>query len=70
MRMDRRPSSLPDERDEKQDSAHNPGSASIDPATTERILRSLANPRPPSPAAEAFARVDARIAEYKAKRGA
>lgn len=45
------------------------GAASIDPATAERIRKSLANPRPPSPAAEAFARVDARIAEYKAKRG-
>lgn len=53
-----------------QEPARDAGPASIDPATAERIRKSLANPRSPIPAAEAFARVDARIAEYKAKRGA
>jgi hypothetical protein len=33
------------------------------------IRKSLDDPRPSIPAAEAFARLDARIAEYKAKRG-
>jgi hypothetical protein len=68
--MDRRSPGIPPEGDEDQESPRDAGSASIDPATAERIRKSLANPRPPSPAAEAFARVDARIAEYKAKRGA
>lgn len=68
--MDRRPPAIPPEVDENQQPASAAGTASIDPATAERIRKALANPRPPSPAAEAFARVDARIAEYKAKRGA
>lgn len=68
--MDRRPPSISDEPDESPESARDAEAASIDPATAERIRKALANPRPPSPAAEAFARVDARIAEYKAKRGA
>jgi hypothetical protein len=67
--MDRRPPAIPPEGDENQVSSRDAAFASIDPATAERIRRSLANSRPPSPAAEAFARVDARIAEYKAKRG-
>jgi hypothetical protein len=35
----------------------------------KKIRKSLDDPRPSVPAKEAFARVDARIAEYKAKRG-
>jgi hypothetical protein len=42
----------------------------LDPETLRRIRKSLHNPRPSIPAEEAFARVDARIAEYKAKRDA
>ena len=69
--MDRRlPGMPPPEVDGNQEAARDSRAASIDPAVAERIRKSLANPRPPSPAAEAFARVDARIAEYKAKRGA
>ena len=68
--MDRRPPVIPAAVDEDQGSSADTESASIDPATAQRIRKALANPRPPSPAAEAFARVDARIAEYKAKRGA
>lgn len=68
--MDRRPPDMPPEVDEDQPAGRDAAGASIDPATAERIRKSLAHPRPPSPAAEAFARVDARIAEYKAKRGA
>ena len=34
-----------------------------------KVRESLADPRPSIPAEEAFARLDARIAEYKAKRG-
>jgi hypothetical protein len=60
---------MPPETDEDRQAAREAGAASIDPATAERIRNALANPRPPSPAAEAFARVDARIAEYKAERG-
>ena len=67
--MDRRPPGIPPEVDEDQPTDRKAAGASIDPATAERIRKALANPRPPSPAAEAFARVDARIAEYKAKRG-
>ena len=33
------------------------------------IAEALADPRPPLPAKEAFARLDARIAEHKAKHG-
>jgi hypothetical protein len=68
--VDRRSPSLGPELDENQESADDAGTAPIDPATAERIRKSLANPRPPIPAAEAFARLDARIAAYKAKRGA
>jgi hypothetical protein len=68
--MDRRTPSLGPESDENQGLSSKGRAASIDPATVARIRKSLANPRPPRPAAEAFARVDARIAEYKAKRGA
>jgi hypothetical protein len=68
--MDRRPPDMPAEPDENPRAVSDAGSASIDPATAERIRKALTNPRPPLPAAEAFARVDARIAEYKAKRGA
>lgn len=67
--MDRRPPAIPPEVDEDQQPASAARTASIDPATAERIRSSLANPRPPSPAAEVFARVDARITEYKEKRG-
>lgn len=35
----------------------------------EKIREALDDPRPSIPIEEAFARVDARIAEYKAKRG-
>jgi hypothetical protein len=70
MHMDQRPPGIPPEVDEDQRAPRDPEAARIDPATAERIRKALANPRPPSPAAEAFARVDARIAEYKAKRGA
>lgn len=68
--MDRRPPALPTEADEPSETDRDAGGGSIDPATVARIRKALANPRPPLPAAEAFARVDARIAEYKAKRGA
>jgi hypothetical protein len=34
-----------------------------------KIREALDDPRPPIPIKEAFARVDARIAEYKSKRG-
>ena len=68
--MDRRSPGMPAEPDKNPQAARRAAAAPIDPATAERIRKSLANPRPPSPAAEAFARVDARIAEYKAKRGA
>lgn len=67
--MDRRTPARPAEVDENHGAELDRGPAPIDPAAAERIRKSLANPRPPSPAAEAFARVDARIAEYKAKRG-
>lgn len=66
--MDRRFPGISLEVGEDRQGAPNAGAARIDPATAERIRKSLANPRPPSPAAEAFARVDARIAEYKAER--
>lgn len=65
--MDRRSPAPDHEIDEDQGPVRTAGPAPIDPATAERIREALANPRPPSPAAEAFARVDARIAEYKAK---
>lgn len=35
----------------------------------EKVEEALADPRPDVPAAEAFARLDAYIAEYKAERG-
>jgi len=35
----------------------------------EKVEEAFADPRPPIPAEEAFARLDAHIAEYKAKRG-
>lgn len=41
----------------------------LDPEQVRMIRKSLDDPRPSIPAKEAFARVDARIAEYKAKRG-
>ena len=41
----------------------------IDPETLRMIRKSLDDPRPSIPAEEAFARVDARIAAYKAKHG-
>jgi peptidoglycan hydrolase-like protein with peptidoglycan-binding domain len=68
--MDRRPPGIPLDADEDRETDRNAEGESVDPATVARIRQALANPRPPSPAAEAFARVDARIAEYKAKRGA
>jgi hypothetical protein len=67
--MDRRPPAMRPEADEGRQRAEDAGPPSIDAATAERIRKALTNPRPPSPAAEAFARVDARIAEYKSKRG-
>jgi hypothetical protein len=67
--MDRRPPGIPPEVDEDQQAACDAAADRVDAATAERIRKALADPRPPSPAAEAFARVDARIAEYKAKRG-
>ncbi len=42
---------------------------SLDPETVRMIRKSLDDPRPSIPAEEAFARVDARIAAYKAKHG-
>ncbi len=68
--MDRRPPGIPLEGDENGQADGDPRGGQIDLATLARIRKALANPRPPTPAAEAFARVDARIAEYKAKRGA
>jgi hypothetical protein len=41
----------------------------LDPETVRMIRKSLDDPRPSIPAEEAFARVDARIAAYKAKHG-
>jgi hypothetical protein len=41
----------------------------LGPETVRRIRKSLDDPRPSIPAEEAFARVDTRIAAYKAKRG-
>jgi hypothetical protein len=67
--MDRRPPPVPPEVDEDRPSARDAPTPPIDPATADRIQKSLANPRPPSPAVEAFARVDARIAGHKATRG-
>jgi hypothetical protein len=67
--MDRRSPGIGPEIDSNQESVPDEGTAAIDPATVARIRKALANPRPPVPAAEAFARVDARIAEYKAKQG-
>ena len=55
----------PHEKDEDPRAAAEP----LDPETVRRIRKSLDDPRPSSPAMEAFARLDARIAEYKAKRG-
>jgi hypothetical protein len=46
-----------------------PAAEPLDPETVRMIRKSLDDPRPSIPAAEAFARVDARIAEYRAKRG-
>jgi hypothetical protein len=68
--MDRRPPGIPLEAEENGQADGDARGESIDPATVARIRKALANPRPPTPAAEAFARVDARIAEYKAKLGA
>ena len=41
----------------------------LDPETVRMIRKSLDDPRPSIPAEEAVARVDARIAAYKAKHG-
>lgn len=68
--MDPLPPGIPDEPNESLEAACNAEPVLVNTATAGRIRKALANPRPPSPAAEAFARVDARIAEYKAKRGA
>ena len=68
--MDRRPPGMPPEIDGNREAEGDAGAEPINPATVARIRKALANPRPPRPAAEAFARLDARIAEYKAKRGA
>jgi hypothetical protein len=43
--------------------------APLDLQTVRMIRKSLDDPRPSIPAEEAFARVDARIAAYKAKHG-
>ena len=53
----------PHEKDEEPSAAVEP----LDPETVRMIRKSLDDPRPSIPAKEAFARVDARIAEYKAK---
>jgi hypothetical protein len=55
----------PHEKDEEPLAAAEP----LDPETVRRIRKSLDDPRPSIPAKEAFARVDARIAAYKATRG-
>lgn len=46
-----------------------PAPEPLDPEHVRLIRKSLDDPRPSIPIKEAFARVDARIAEYKAKRG-
>jgi len=46
-----------------------PAAEPLDPETVRMIRKSLDDPRPSLPAEEAFARVDARIAAYKAKHG-
>lgn len=43
--------------------------AAIDAILRAKVQRALEDPRPSLPAAEAFAEVDARIAEHKARRG-
>ena len=53
---------------EKDDEAE-PAVVPLDLALVERIRKSLANPRPSIPAEDAFARLDARIAAYKASNG-
>lgn len=66
--MDRRSQPLPPEPDGEAmpDAAAEP----LDPAFVARLKASLADPRPSIPAAQVFANLDARIAAYKAKRGA
>lgn len=46
-----------------------PAAEPLDVETVRMIRKSLDDPRPSIPAEEAFARVDARIAAYKAKHG-
>lgn len=55
----------PHEKDEEPQSAAEP----LDPEHVRLIRKSLDDPRPSIPIQQAFARVDVRIAEYKAKRG-
>ncbi|MFL6846135.1 MAG: hypothetical protein ACJ8ER_14795 [Allosphingosinicella sp.] len=55
----------PYEKDEDPPAAAEP----LDPETVRMIRKSLDDPRPSISAEEAFARVDARIAAYKAKHG-
>jgi antitoxin ParD1/3/4 len=45
------------------------GDPAWDAYVRDKVRESLEDPRPPIPADEAFARLDLRIAEYKAKRG-
>ena len=53
------------EKDDEPEAAAEP----LDPEAVRLIRKSLDDPRPSIPAEEAFARVDARIAAYKAKHG-
>lgn len=55
----------PHEKDEDPPAATEP----LDPEAIRMIRKSLDDPRPSIPADEAFARVDARLAAYKAKHG-
>jgi hypothetical protein len=55
----------PYQKDEEVEPAAEP----LDPEVVRMIRKALDDPRPPLPAKEAFARVDARIAAYKAKHG-
>lgn len=55
----------PHEKDDEPEAPAGP----LDPEHVRMIRKSLDDPRPSIPAEEAFARLDARIAEYKAKRG-
>jgi hypothetical protein len=71
--MERQPPATGPDKDERGetplDGEADIAAAPLDPETVRMIRKSLDDPRPAIPAEEAFARVDARIAAYKAKHG-